>query len=156
MFLNDVMKGSSSASRMMSNFNNAGRFAVSNTTMLATPPPEIEECNPLLYPYSFPYQSSLFAGSPQLSQSDYFMRGSSLEESPLSSPSSEVGGQQFGSALGGTIGCKRSGSPMAKFKLRSVLQDSNPFVSSYHGELEEPPIPDGIKMPQSKLCSYTL
>lgn len=157
----DIVTDPSSAvaGGMASNFNNSRIFASSSTTMLATPPPELPpaEYNPLSYPYSFPYQYSdvsHFSGSLPFSPSDYYLQGSSLQDSPLSSPSSEVGREELGSTLG-TNDCKQSSLPLANFQLRSFLQDSDQFVSSYSNELEEPPIPDGIKMPKRKLCSYT-
>ena len=132
-------------------------YATNNNTMLATPPPELLPCNPSLYPHSYQLSSmSHFSGSPpfSLSADDYFMQcSSSLEESPLSSPGSEVGWEEF-ELMWGMVGCKQSPSqtPQINFHLGSLLQGSNQFVSSYSSEfeLEEPPIPDGIKMPQSK------
>ena len=149
-------RSSAVASQVTENFsvlNNTNAFATSSTTMVATPPPGLlpAECNPLLHPYSFPHQLSYFSGPLPFSPSDYFVQGSSHEDRPLSSPSSEVGREEVESVLG-TIDCKRSASPMASFQLRAVLQDSN-FDGSYSSGLEEPIIPDSIKMPKRKLFS---
>ena len=150
-----------------SNFNNseiANDFATSSNTMLATQPRELlsAECNALLHPYSFSYQfscSSHFSASPPFSLSEFFMPVSSLADSPLSSPSSDVGWEEC-ELMWGTVGSKRSAStsPLNNFQLGSRLQDSNQVVSScsYSTELEDPPIPDGIKMPQSKTPEYAL
>ena len=145
----------------MRNFNSriAKDFAARSNTMVATPPPEYRsrlsgEFNPPLYPYSFSYQFSCgshFSGSTPFAPSGHFMPGSSIEESPFSSSRRE---ELECSRTFGTVERSSSTASLVNPQLGSLVQGSNQSVSSHTCELGEPPIPDNIKMPHSKLCSY--
>ena len=118
------------------------------------------ENSPRTYPYYPPIQTSNPGTlAPPLPPVSDFFRGSSLEESPISSPGdnresdthtiSSVAGGDNGSGLQKLV-CKRSPSPLSRYGM--VVQSS--FESS-SGEEEYTCagqfVPDGVKMPQSKL-----
>jgi len=119
------------------------------------------ENSPRTYPYYPPIQTSTLA--PPLPPVSDFFRGSSLEESPISSPGdnretdahtiSSVAGDN-GSGLQKLV-CKRSPSPLSRYGM--VVQSS--FESS-SGEEEYTCagqfVPDGVKMPQSKLHVFLM
>ena len=116
------------------------------------------ENSPRTYPYYPPIQTSNPGTlAPPLPPVSDFFRGSSLEESPISSPGdSREGEVHTVSSVAGEnssglqkLGCKRSPSPLSRYGV--VAQSS--FESS-SGEEEYTCagqfVPDGVKMPQSK------
>ena len=133
-------------------------FATDSTTMLTPSPTETmpADFSTLPYPYTYPYQ---FSGVPGCSVSSSFshanfLQGSSVEESPLSSPSSESSKEP----MWGTTGFKGSArdSPLVNYHLQPTcpgVQATNRFVRSCSAE--QPEEPHGVKMPQSKHLSVS-
>ena len=122
--------------------------ADSTTRSLATPPPEIK---------NKPTSSLDNYTPPDFSQVGY-VHGSSLEESPHSSPGSEVVilKEELASDPQPKTNCEDDDEWTHSDLNKGRLSPSSPVNSSAHflsvhssGE-EESPIPEGVKMPQSK------
>ena len=139
----------------------AGYFATDSTTMLTPSPTETmpADFSTLPHPYTYPYQ---FSGVPCCSVSSSFshanfLQGSSVEESPLSSPSSDSSKEELES-MWGANGCKGSAcnSPLVQYRLQPTcpgVQATSHFVSNCSAE--QPEEPHGVKMPQSKHLSVS-
>ena len=117
----------------------------------ATPPPELDEAaTGLGYAQ---YQMSFGVRTP----AELYMQGSSLADTPLSSPTREVATLCMGreDVEGRVTGMSRARSPLAQFQLRSAQG----ALESSSGE-DEPgtttmsAIPVGVKMPQSKIYNF--
>lgn len=126
--------------------------ADSTTRTLATPPPEIKN-KPTSSLFNYPDNST----PPDFSQVGY-VHGSSLEESPHSSPGSEVVilKEELASDPQPKTNCEDDDEWTHSDLNKGRLSPSSPVNSSAHflsvqssGE-EESPIPEGVKMPQSK------
>ena len=134
----------------------ADYFSTGSTTMLAPLETMPADVSTLPYPYTYPYQ---FSGVPCCSVSSSFshtnfLQGSSVEESPLSSPSSESSKE----SMWGATGFKGSArdSPLVNYHLQPTcpgVQTTNHFVSNC--STEQPEEPHGVKMPQSKHLSVS-
>ena len=138
----------------------AGYFATDSSTMLTPSPKETMPLDFSTPPYSYPYQ---FPGVPWCPVSSSFthasfLQGSSVEESPLSSPSSESSKEELES-MWATSGWNGSAcnSPLAQYRLQPTapgVQATPHFVRSC--STEQPAELHGVKMPQSKHLSVSL
>ena len=131
----------------------ANYFSTGSTTMLAPLETTPADFSTLPYPYTYPYQFSSCSVSSSFSHAN-FLQGSSVEESPLSSPSSESSKEP----MWGTTGFKGSArdSPLVNYHLQPTcpgVQATNRFVRSCSAE--QPEEPHGVKMPQSKHLSVS-
>ena len=113
----------------------------------ATPPPEYDEAATGLgyaqYPLSFGARTS--AG--------LYTQGSSLADTPLSSPSSEFATLSISreDVEGRVMGMSRARSPLAQFRLRSAQGAFSGSDEDEPGTTTMNAIPVGVKMPQSKI-----
>lgn len=134
----------------------ANYFSTGSTTMLAPLETTPADFSTLPYPYTYPYQFSSCSVSSSFSHAN-FLQGSSVEESPLSSPSSDSSKEELESMWGAT-GCKGSAcsTPLVQYRLQPTcpgVQASNHYVRSCSAE--QPEEPHGVKMPQSKHLSVS-
>ena len=131
----------------------ADYFSTGSTTILAPLETMPADFSTLPYPYPYPYQFSGCSVSSSFSHAS-FLQGSSVEESPLSSPSSESSKEP----MWGTTGFKGSArdSPLVNYHLQPTcpgVQATNHLVRS--SSTEQPEEPHGVKMPQSKHLSVS-
>ena len=129
--------------------------ADSTTHWLATPPPQIK-----YKPTSslFTYPGILDDSTPPYFSHAGYVHGSSSEESPLSSPRSEVVIVKEELALTSDRRPKTNSEDDAfhsdcatqRLSTSSPVNSSARFLSVQSSGEEESPIPEGVKMPQSK------